>query len=178
MRLSIVGEVGDLRLARRVLDDGLALGEHRGGEQVLGGADARELEHDARAATARLARASMKPCTTSISTPIASRPRKCMSSWRLPMLSPPGIATRASPQRASSGPSTLIDARMRRDQLVGRLRRGAGPTASICSSVGAGPLDVRADRAQHVDHHVEVGDGVDVAQRGDARARAAPRPSA
>ena len=36
-----------------------------------------------------------------------------MSSLRLPMLSPPGIATRASPQRASNGPSTLIDARMR-----------------------------------------------------------------
>ncbi len=36
-----------------------------------------------------------------------------MSSLRLPMLSPPGIATRASPQRASSGPSTLIDARIR-----------------------------------------------------------------
>ena len=46
MRFSIVGEVGDLGLAGRVLDHGLALGQHRGGEQVLGGADARELEHD------------------------------------------------------------------------------------------------------------------------------------
>jgi len=43
---------------------------------------------------------------------ICSSPRKCMSSLRLPMLSPPGIATRASPHRASSGPSTLIDARI------------------------------------------------------------------
>ncbi len=66
-----------------------------------------------RAPDSRLVRASMKPCTTSSSTPIASSPRKCMSSLRLPMLSPPGIATRASPQRASSGPSTLIDARIR-----------------------------------------------------------------
>ncbi len=66
-----------------------------------------------RAPESRLVRASMKPCTTSSSTPIASRPRKCMSSLRLPMLSPPGMATRAWPQRASSGPSTLIDARIR-----------------------------------------------------------------
>ena len=36
-----------------------------------------------------------------------------MSSLRAPMLSPPGIATRASPLRASSGPSTFTDARMR-----------------------------------------------------------------
>ena len=43
------GEVGDLGLARRVLDDGRALGEHRRAHQVLGRADARELEHDARA---------------------------------------------------------------------------------------------------------------------------------
>ncbi len=47
-------------------------------------------------------RASMRPCTMSSSAPIACSPRKCMSSLRLPMLSPPGIATRASPQRASS----------------------------------------------------------------------------
>ncbi len=66
-----------------------------------------------RAPHRRLVRASMNPWTTSSSTPIDSSPRKCMSSLRLPMLSPPGIATRASPQRASRGPSTLIDARMR-----------------------------------------------------------------
>ena len=36
-----------------------------------------------------------------------------MSSGRLPMSSPPGIATFTSPQRASSGPSTFTDARNR-----------------------------------------------------------------
>ena len=59
------------------------------------------------------ARACTKPCSTDTSAPIDSRPRRCMSTLRLPMLSPPGSATRASPQRASSGPSTLNDARMR-----------------------------------------------------------------
>ena len=42
-------ELDDLGLARRVLDHGGALGEHRGRQQVLGGAVAREVEHDARA---------------------------------------------------------------------------------------------------------------------------------
>ena len=37
-----------------------------------------------------------------------------MSSPREPMASPPGSATRAEPQRATSGPSTLIEARIRR----------------------------------------------------------------
>ena len=46
------GEVGDLGLAGGVLDDGVALGEHRRAHQVLGGADARELEHVPRAARA------------------------------------------------------------------------------------------------------------------------------
>ena len=58
-------------------------------------------------------RACTNPCATSTSAPIDSRPRRCMSTLRLPMLSPPGSATRASPQRASNGPSTLNDARMR-----------------------------------------------------------------
>ena len=41
-----VAEVGDLGLAGRVVDDRGALGEHRGHDDVLGGADARELEQD------------------------------------------------------------------------------------------------------------------------------------
>ena len=58
------GEVGDLGLARRVLDHRRALGEHRRVQEVLGGADARELEHDTRAVQQRRSRASTKPCTT------------------------------------------------------------------------------------------------------------------
>ncbi len=38
----------------------------------------------------------------------------CMSSGREPIASPPGSATSAAPQRAMSGPSTQIEARMRR----------------------------------------------------------------
>ncbi len=86
-----------------------------------------------RAPHRRLQRASMKPCTTDSSAPIASKPRKCMSSLRFPMLSPPGIATFALPQRASSGPSTFTDARMRVTSSYGA-SPSSGPDASTVSS--------------------------------------------
>ena len=82
-----------------------------------------------RVPVSRFARASMNPWTTWISTPIAVRPRKCMSRGRLPMLSPPGIATRASPKRPTSGPSTFTDARMRVTSSYGVSGRN-GPVAS------------------------------------------------
>ena len=40
-------------------------------------------------------------------------PIRCRSTGRVPMAQPPGIDTRAWPQRASSGPSTQKLARMR-----------------------------------------------------------------
>ena len=43
---------------------------------------------------------------------LASSPLMCMSILREPMLQPPGIATRAWPRRATSGPRTAIDARI------------------------------------------------------------------
>jgi hypothetical protein len=58
--------------------------------------------------------ATRKPCSLTMVAPSRSRPEMCMSSPRDPMASPPGRATRAEPQRATSGPRTLIDARMRR----------------------------------------------------------------
>ncbi len=53
------------------------------------------------------------PCSSSNVAPSASSPDRCMSIGREPKSSPPGSATRASPHRASNGPSTPIDARMR-----------------------------------------------------------------
>ena len=55
--------------------------------------------------------------------------------FRLPMLSPPGIATRASPHRASRGPSTLIDARMRETISYGA-SGSRWPLASIDNESG------------------------------------------
>ena len=58
--------------------------------------------------------ATTKPCSMRTSAPSSVSPVMCMSRPREPMLSPPGSATRARPQRATSGPSTLIEARSRR----------------------------------------------------------------
>ena len=58
--------------------------------------------------------ATRKPCSLTMVAPSRSRPEMCMSSPREPIASPPGRATRALPHRATSGPSTLIEARIRR----------------------------------------------------------------
>ena len=60
----------------------------------------------------RLAFATTKPCSMRISAPSAAKPRMCWSTGRCPIAQPPGKLTRASPKRASKGPSTRIDARM------------------------------------------------------------------
>ena len=48
-----------------------------------------------------------------------SNPLRWRSIFREPMLHPPGMATRARPKRASSGPRTTIDARIRRTSSYG-----------------------------------------------------------
>ena len=58
------------------------------------------------------ATASRYPWEDENSTPIRSKPFMCRSILREPMLQPPGMATRARPNRASSGPSTTIEARI------------------------------------------------------------------
>src|SRR3954468_18460466 len=60
-----------------------------------------------------------------------------MSTLRLPIMSPPGSATRASPQRASNGPSTLNDARMRVTSSYGASGDSVAD-ASISTTLGAG----------------------------------------
>ena len=65
-----------------------------------------------RAPLSRLARATTKPASMSICAPIACRPLICWSTGRWPMAQPPGSDTLASPKRASSGPSTRMEARM------------------------------------------------------------------
>ena len=79
--------------------------------------------------------------------PIASRPATCMSIGRAPKSSPPGIDRRTSPQRVSSGPSTLIEARIRSTSSY-----GASGTRSP-SFVQDQPTRLRAVRA-----HAEGGE--------------------
>jgi hypothetical protein len=58
--------------------------------------------------------ATRKPCSLWTEAPSRSSPEMCMSSPREPIASPPGRATLALPQRATSGPRTLIEARILR----------------------------------------------------------------
>ena len=119
-------------------------------------------------------------------------PRRCMSTLRLPMLSPPGNATRASPQRARSGPSTLNDARIRVTSSYGA-SGWRSRDASTRMTFGSG-WSTRAPIArEEIAHHVEIEHGRHVAQRRDTgreqrrghllhagvlrRARATTRPS-
>ncbi len=60
----------------------------------------------------RFERAWTYPCSIVISAPSACRPLMCRSTGRIPIAQPPGSDTRASPNRATSGPSTRIDARI------------------------------------------------------------------
>ncbi len=54
----------------------------------------------------------MNPWSISIDAPSFSRPRMWKSMRRGPMLQPPGMAMVASPRRATSGPMTMMLARI------------------------------------------------------------------
>ena len=117
------------------------------------------------------------PCSMCTVAPRSRSPAMCMSSPREPIASPPGSATLARPQRATSGPST-------RSRPAGgvpgrRAPRGRAPRARRCSPSPTLPrrgvgvdrvldLDRAAEPAQQVAHDVDVE---------DVRARCA-RPSA
>ena len=114
-------EVGDLGLAGRVVDDGRALGQHGGHEDVLGRADARELEQDAGADQLVGPGLDVAVADREASRRVASRPATCMSIGPGPEVvaagqGDPGLAE-SSEQRAEHHdrcPHAL-------DELVGRL---------------------------------------------------------
>ena len=120
-----------------------------------------------RAPARRWACACTKPCSTSTRAPIASSPRRCMSTLRLPMRSPPGSATRASPHRAMSGPRTLNDARISETSSYGASGRSSAP-ASIRTSAPGNSSTCGTYGAQQVGHHLEVADDGHVVERGHA----------
>ena len=105
-------EALDLGLARRVLDHGRAVGERRRHHELLGRADRREVEHDARAAQPLRPRPRRSLRGRASCAPIFSRPARWRSTGRAPIAQPPGVDTRAWPKRASSGPSARNDARI------------------------------------------------------------------
>ena len=89
--------------------------------------------------------------------PIASRPATCMSIGRAPKSSPPGIDRRTSPQRVSSGPSTLIDARIRSTSSYGATGTRS-PSLSRISRPGSGLLRADAEGGEQLAHDRHVVD--------------------
>ena len=109
-----------------------------GGQEVLGGADARELESDVGAVEPVGERLEIAVAELE-GRPIASRPATCMSIGRAPKSSPPGIDRRTCPHRVRRGPSTLIDARIRSTNSYGAT--GVRSPVSVSSKrSGAGRL--------------------------------------
>ncbi len=82
----------------------------------------------------RSARACSSPWASLNSAPIASRAAMCMSIGRAPKSSPPGIDRVTSPQRVSSGPSTLTEARMRSASSYGATGTSRPPLVSTSRS--------------------------------------------
>ena len=170
------GQIGDLGLTGRVVDDGRPLGQHRGHECVLRRTDARELQHDRRA---------VQPVGRA---PRCSRART--RSWR-PAARAPGRACRSGgdrnrPRRAGPpGPARSVT-------TVGRARRcwpassrpvRRGPRDSgrrLSMTRVAHPLHDHAHRLEQIPHPPDIGDAGDVAaaSRGPRPARSRPSASA
>src|SRR6266581_795404 len=74
-----------------------------------------------RSPRSRSTSATISVADSSIRAPIWRRPRRCCSTRRAPMSSPPGRGRRAWPNRPSSAPSSTIVARIRRPSSSGTL---------------------------------------------------------
>ena len=110
---SSVRQVHHLGLARGVAQHGFALGQHGGHHQVFGAGDGDAVEvHGARRAARRALPPRCSRAPGGCARPAAPGRQMCRLMGRAPMAQPPGRETRARPQRATSGPSTRLDARM------------------------------------------------------------------
>ena len=175
-----LAQVDDLGLAGRVVQHAGALGQHRGHQQVLGGArptgsPARARRRSGRPAPRRppgRARPARRPRAR------ADRPCACPAP-REPIASPPGSATLARWQRATSGPSTAIEARSRRTssygasqaELLGHLDPddAAGRARGRVDVERVVDVDRAAQPAEQLAHHGHVQDVGDVVDRAGPR---------
>ena len=169
LHVGLAGGVADHRLARR----------QRGGHQRVLGRHHRRLVHEDVAGAQPAARRRRARCRASCSklAPSARKASRCGSRRRRPITSPPGGGMSAWPKRASSGPASRNEARM----------RSACSRSTCASAVDAGGAqrDARCRRAtrratpmpsQHAQHRLDVADARHVAHddlvgREDARRR-------
>ena len=155
-------EVLDVRLGGGVVDHGRA-GRERGRHERVLGAHHRRLVHEevarAQAAGGRLERGSGVDSTTA---PSARKASRCGSRRRRPITSPPGGGICTRPKRASSGPASRNDARIRSDS--------SGSTSVAGDLVGLerddvvlAPLHLHAQAHEQLEHRLHVADARDVA---------------
>ena len=109
----------------------------------------------------------------SIVAPSALNASRCGSSRRRPITSPPGGGISARPWRASSGPASRKEARMRSDRSRST-SVAATPSARIATSLS--PIQsTRAPRSREQrEHRLDVADPRHVARRRPRRRSAAP----
>ena len=110
---------------------------------------------------------STKPWSERTSPPISASPRRWMSILRGPRLQPPGIATRACPKRATSGPMIWMEARMRCTSSYGATCDCTAVVSMVM--VPSRELHHGAQVLQHLLHGVHVLDVGHVVQHAGAR---------
>ena len=99
----------------------------------------------------------------SIRAPSALNASRCGSRRRRPMTSPPGGGMSARPKRASSGPASRNEARMRAEIRGSTLRLGGDAGGADRDLVLPAPLHGGAEVLQEVEHRLDVADARDVA---------------
>ena len=155
-------EILDVRLARGMADDRLALREHGRHDRVLGRHHRRLVEvQPLPDEAARLG--GRRRRSIAISTPSSANAWMCVSRRRRPITSPPGGGTTARPKRASSGPASRNEARISR-QRSGSSSVFVMPELSTRTSFGPDPGRVGAEVGEQLDHHLDVADARQVRQ--------------
>ena len=121
MAVSSARQVGHLRLARRVLDHGGALGERGRHHEVLGAGHRDEVGADARALEPAGPRLHVAVLDGDLGAQLLASPSDAGRSGRTPMAQPPGSATRRGRSRATQRAQHEDGGAHGRDQLVRRL---------------------------------------------------------
>ena len=161
-----------MRLAGGVADHRLARGEHRGHDGVLGGHHARLVEEDVRAAQAGRAQL-VAAADVDLGAELGERVDVRVEPPAADHVAAGG-GTLARPKRASSGPASRNEARI----------RGASSGSSSCEAdvgrvdadlVRPGPLDVGADVREQRDHRLDVADARHVREHDRLARRAGTR---
>ena len=134
-------EVLHVRLGRGVVDHRRARRERRGHQRVLGRHHRRLVHEEVARRAARRRRAAGSRGRAPTLAPSARKASRCGSRRRRPITSPPGGGMSALPKRASSGPASRNEARMRSAQAGVDRRCWSTPAART-----ARPCSPRATR--------------------------------